>query len=166
MSIIKKHEESCSKGFAHYRADPNDLSYIESSLEFMQSGKNIGGACANVSDFYKSKGILNWFKNKNLDVLKQDFYVAAKSEIIGSIVRNQPHYESSHKLYALLCDNEEIMSWYMQDVGALYDSFGKGAQRNKINSFDYYKFNFFLAAQGYWDLLAARSKYILENPPI
>lgn len=166
MERVKKgHLECCAQGLERFGNQIDNFSKIEESLLAINTAGRIEGHLSYIAGFYKYNGLLHWLLNSDSERAKMDFYIAAKSEIFSSYATNRPHYDCNHKLYVLLSDSPCLIDWYTQDVGALYDLFGKGAQRNKINSFDFTKFNFFLAMQGYFDLLGRRCEYALANPP-
>jgi hypothetical protein len=139
---------------------------IEPALNFIttNTGSRQGCLLALESHYY-ARSLLSWFKEGDLQQLRQHAYTSAKLGRLYNQRSNSVWQGAFCHFMALVSDNEALVDWYSQFISPLYRVTGGKAVRNRVGCPEYHAFQAILALQGKWDLLGERAEYILANPP-
>ena len=158
------HERSVEKGIEHVGERRADR-----AIELLNS--NLGsreGCLSNVLMHAEAQCLMAWFKRKDLKEHKQWAYVAAKTQRMIFQIEPWRWFPAFKHLYALLYDNESIVSWY---AGHRVPFFIQDEERGNeaLNKDDpslvtFHSYQALLALRGNWEELRRRCEHILSLP--
>lgn len=115
----------------------------------------IGDACA--------ISMINYFRDRNVLLMKQWAYVSAKLRIMLFHIFPSEDYLSEALLWPLISDNEEVIDWFKQNDAMYYTEKPSidGGDKNNPKSWMYYRYQSWLALNQRWDELGERCERIL-----
>ncbi|MCS6158921.1 immunity 49 family protein [Shewanella baltica] len=139
---------------------------IDDALEFILTNTGSRQGCLlELKSYYYAKSLLSWFKDGDLEQLRQHAYTSAKLYRLYYQRANSVWQGAFCHFMALISDHEPLINWHSQFISPLYRVTGGKAVRNRVGCPEYHAFQAILALQGKWDLLGERAEYILANPP-
>lgn len=114
-----------------------------------------------MTNYAEANCMMSWFRDHDLVTFKQWAYVAAKLNRMVIQYNPKGWFPAYEHLYALLSDNEEVISWYKQHrLPYFIDSEIKDRDNPKQPAFHGYQA--LLALNGQWDELCQRCEQILS----
>jgi hypothetical protein len=153
-----------NKRLVHIRShidDPEDVSHSINNIE-----KKIGNlpACVmSLSSHAMGSALCAWFEHRNLNALKQWWYVSAKLDQLWYQIGDQPFSPRANMLRLLkplLSDENELIDWFSHYDQA-YDM--KRVEDHKAH--DFFAYQSIVALQGDWLRLLKRCDKVLNDPP-
>jgi Immunity protein 49 len=111
----------------------------------------------------RAAALQTYFRDHNLQGLKQWSYVASKLAIMRMHLEPQECYLAESLLWPLLSDNTEVINWFAQNHAMYHPEKPSAAGGDKDNpkSWMYYRYQSWLALNARWDELGERCERIL-----
>jgi hypothetical protein len=156
-----KYEDSYKRGLEHV----GNCAYIhQKAVDFLNQKKGSRSGCLRglSSDVY-AISMNTFFKESNLNLMKQWMYVAGKLNIMLHHIEPEASYLSELLLWVLISDNEELINWYRQHEAMYHPKNPSiaGGDKDNPKSWMYYRYQSWLALNARWDELGARCEHIL-----
>lgn len=157
------HSKPYQKALAHVI---QHAAFNEDTIEFVDYVTNQKGnvvfCTRRLRSYAEANAMVSWFRDSDLIAFKQWCYIAAKLDRMVfqfDVIEWFPAYKY---LYALLSDNEEIISWYSQHRVS-YDRQGSMKDRDNPRKPDFHGYQLILALNHEWELLRERCELILST---
>jgi hypothetical protein len=154
---LMAYHDSVQLGLAHVVPRTMSDEFVP-ALGLIQSGQGNRKAClGSLNSYARSKSLVAWFRDHDLQAFKQWAFVAAKLQLMARQLAPTESIAAPHLMYALFSDHEDIISWFSQHTG--YFQNNKDAHNPKQAV--YFHYQAFLALRGDWDELKNRCDRIL-----
>lgn len=155
--------EAFQKALAHVIQHAEFNENTVSLIDYITQRKGDIAFCTGMLGSYaEANAKVSWFRDGDLIAFKQWCFIAAKlsrMEFQFDAIEWFPAYKH---LYALLSDNEEIISWYRQHRVS-YDRQGSIKDRDHPRKPDFHGYQLILALNHEWELLRERCELILNT---
>lgn len=156
------YKDSVQRGLQHVGQHAQEDESISRKLSYINNNEGSRKNCiAGLESYTEANCMMSWFRNHDLLAFKQWAYMAAK--LNRMVIQYKPYdwFPAYEHLYALLSDEEEIISWYKQHrLPYLIESEIKDRDNPKQSAFHGYQA--LLALNGQWDELRQRCEKILS----
>ncbi|ONG37174.1 hypothetical protein BKE30_15095 [Alkanindiges hydrocarboniclasticus] len=156
------YESSLQRGLEHVSGHAQAIDDLAENIEYFIEKKGNYIFCLKMIKAYtEANCMMSWFRDHDLLAFKQWAYMAAK--LNRMVIQYKPYdwFPAYEHLYALLSDNEAIISWYKQHrLPYLIESEIKDRDNPKQPAFHGYQA--LLALNGQWDELRQRCEQILS----
>ncbi|MCU4378387.1 immunity 49 family protein [Acinetobacter haemolyticus] len=158
-----KNNEAIQKALAHVIQHAEFNENTVSLIDYITNNKGDVPFCIGMLGSYaEANAMVSWFRDSDLVAFKQWCFIAAKLNRMVfqfDVIEWFPAYKH---LYALLSDNEEIISWYSQHRVS-YDRQGSIKDRDNPRKPDFHGYQLILALNHEWELLRERCELILST---
>jgi hypothetical protein len=156
------YESSLQYGLHHVGGHAQEDETNEGALYFLKTNQGSRDGCLRTQALLsEAKCMMAWFQDHDLIHFKQWAYIAAKLNRMVIQLNPTGWFPAYEHLYALLSDNNEIISWYKQHrLPYLIESEIKDRDNPKQPAFHGYQA--LLALNGQWDELRQRCEQILS----
>jgi hypothetical protein len=144
---------------------------IENRVKLIENNMGDPSACARgMAHDELAKAMLFWFERKDLDAVRQHFYLQAKLQQFfyqrdisdeRTNLTNSPGPKNFQLLAPLVSNNLELIKWYMQ-CDDIYDM--ERVEKEKTD--DFLMYQSIVALRGEWDRLLERCDRVIGNPPV
>lgn len=156
------YKDSVQRGLQHVGQHAQEDESNKRALYFLNTNQGSRDGCLRTQKLLSEANcMMSWFRDHDLLAFKQWAYVAAK--LNRMVIQYNPTgwFPAYEHLYALLSDDEEIISWYKQHrLPYLIESEIKDRDNPKQAAFHGYQA--LLALNGQWDELRQRCEQILS----
>ncbi|MEB3792585.1 Imm49 family immunity protein [Acinetobacter sp. IK40] len=158
-----KNNEAYQNALAHVIQHAEFNENTVSLIDYITNNKGDVPFCIGMLGSYaEANAVIAWFRDGDLIAFKQWCFIAAKLNRMVfqfDVIEWFPAYKH---LYALLSDNEEIISWYRQHRVS-YDRQGSIKDRDNPRKPDFHGYQLILALNQEWELLRERCELILST---
>lgn len=158
-----KNREAYQNALAHVIQHAEYREDIQVKIDYITQQKGDIAFCIGMlGNYAEANAMVSWFRDGDLIAFKQWCYIAAKLNRMVfqfDVIEWFPAYKH---LYALLSDNEEIISWYSQHRVS-YDRQGSIKDRDNPRKPDFHGYQLILALNHEWELLRERCELILST---
>ncbi|MCU4386083.1 immunity 49 family protein [Acinetobacter haemolyticus] len=158
-----KNNEAIQKALAHVIQHAEFNENTVSLIDYITNNKGDVPFCIGMLGSYaEANAMVSWFRDSDLVAFKQWCFIAAKLNRMVfqfDVIEWFPAYKH---LYALLSDNEEIISWYAKHR-LPYDRQGSIKDRDNPRKPDFHGYQLILALNYEWELLRERCELILST---
>ncbi|MCG6036394.1 immunity 49 family protein [Acinetobacter baumannii] len=162
MNTIKN-KEAFQKALAHVIQHAEFRDGIQEKINYISQRKGDVAFCIGMLGSYaEANAMVSWFRNSDLIAFKQWCFIAAKLNRMVFQFDTIEWFPAYKHLYALLSDNEEIISWYSQHRVS-YDRQGSIKDRDNPRKPDFHEYQLILALNHEWDKLRERCELILQT---
>lgn len=162
-SVKVNHSEAYQKALAHVIQHAAFNEDITEFVDYVTNQKgNVVFCTRMLGNYAEANAMVSWFRDGDLATFKQWCYISAK---LGRMIFQfdvMEWFPAYKHLYALLSDNEEIISWYSQHRIS-YDRIDSIKDRDNPRKPDFHGYQLILALNGEWDLLRQRCEIILNT---
>jgi hypothetical protein len=138
-----------------------DRNEVGEALHYITTNTGNPSACAaSLAAMAMARGMLAWFKEGNLESLKQHMYESAQLERIAYLLRPSRSFCELVCLAPLLSDNKAILNWYQtaEEIQPRID-----ADNPKAHGFRWMQMVY--ALRGDWKMLGPRAERVVELAP-
>lgn len=160
---FKEYTASFSRGLEHVGGGLSALR--NKTIELLEAGEGSRDGCLrNLSSNAEAISTISYFRDHDLQRMKQWAYVAAKLRIMLFHVFPSEDYLSEALLWPLISDNEEVIDWYRQNEAMYHPAKPSidGGDKDNPKSWMYYRYQSWLALNQRWDELGERCERILS----
>ncbi|EXS30044.1 hypothetical protein J690_0725 [Acinetobacter sp. 742879] len=158
-----KNNEAFQKALAHVIQHAEFNENTVSLVDYITNNKGDVPFCIGMLGSYaEANAMVSWFRDKDLIAFKQWCFIAAKLNRMMFQFDAIEWFPAYKHLYALLSDNEEIISWYSQHRVS-YDRQGSIKDRDNPRKPDFHGYQLILALNHEWDKLRERCELILQT---
>ncbi|MEG0407135.1 MAG: Imm49 family immunity protein [Acinetobacter sp.] len=158
-----KNNEALQKALAHVIQHAEYREDIQVKIDYITQQKGDIEFCTRrLRSYSEANAMVSWFRDGDLIAFKQWCYIAAK--LNRMVIQFDPieWFPAYEHLYALLSDNEEIISWYAKHRLS-YDRQGSIKDRDNPRKPDFHGYQLILALNHEWELLRERCELILST---
>ncbi|MDO7536800.1 Imm49 family immunity protein [Acinetobacter pittii] len=158
-----KNNEAFQNALAHVIQHAEFNENTVSLVDYITNNKGDVPFCIGMLGSYaEANAMVSWFRDKDLIAFKQWCFIAAKLNRMMFQFDTIEWFPAYKHLYALLSDNEEIISWYSQHRVS-YDRQGSMKDRDNPRKPDFHGYQLILALNHEWDKLSERCELILQT---
>ncbi|EXB48757.1 Imm49 family immunity protein [Acinetobacter sp. 1000160] len=158
-----KNNEVFQKALAHVIQHAEFNENTVSLIDYITHNKGDVLFCTRMlGNYAEANAMVSWFRDDDLIAFKQWCFIAAKLKRMVFQFDPIDWFPAYEHLYALLSDNEEIISWYRQHRVS-YDRQSSIKDRDNPRKPDFHGYQLILALNQEWELLRERCELILST---